>query len=91
MLQETADEFLCLQCFLVPFPLVILVFEGDFAVFEVDDAFVADGNSKDVARQVFQGFVALSDRLDVDDPVGAPDFLRHLLEHLGMLLERIAG
>ena len=51
-------------------------------VFEADDALVADGNSKNVARQVFQGFPALSDRLDVVDPIALPDFLRNLLKQL---------
>lgn len=90
MLQETTHELLSLQGFLTPPASVIPVAEGDFAVSECYNAFVGDGDAEDVERQVFERGFSFAHGFDVDETIGAPDFLWHLVEEFGILFECIA-
>lgn len=70
VLQEPADACLGsdgadLEC---PGPGV-LVWESDPAIFESEDAVVADGHPKDVRRQRLEGLSASTNRLTMHDPV----------------------
>ena len=50
----------------------VFVFEGDAVVFDVEDAVVANGNTKDVRREIFEGNLAATDRLTVNHPGFGP-------------------
>ncbi len=51
---------------------------------------VADGNAKDVRREIFERAFARTDRTTIDDPALFPGLRRHLAKQLQLLLlERI--
>jgi hypothetical protein len=74
VLEETADEFFSgdggelelLGC-------GIFVLEGDFAIFEIEDTVIADGDAKDVRSEVLEGSQTAADRFAMNDPVFVPD------------------
>ncbi|MCG8606830.1 hypothetical protein MJD09_17825 [bacterium] len=52
-------------------------------VLEADDSLVADSDSEDIRRQIFESTVAFTNGLDMNDPVSLPDFFGDLLKQLG--------
>jgi hypothetical protein len=84
VLQEPADEFLgCDGADLESPGLGVLVFEGDPAVFESEDAVVADRHTKDVRREILEGLSASANRLTMDNPVLFPDRRGDKVKHRG--------
>jgi hypothetical protein len=53
---------------LVSFGLTVLITKGDLAVFEFEDAVVAEGDSEDIGGKIFEGSLAAADGLTVNDP-----------------------
>ena len=63
--------------------LGVLVCEGDPAVFESEDAVVADRHTKDVRRERREGLSASANRLTMDHPVLFPDRRGDTVNHRG--------
>ncbi|MCG3158995.1 MAG: hypothetical protein DKINENOH_05643 [bacterium] len=51
---------------------------------------VADGNAKDVRREILERAFAGTNRPAIDDPIFFPSLRRHLAKQLRLLLERVA-
>ena len=49
-----------------------LLLKRDVAIFQCENAVVADGHAKDVRRKIAQGVLTTADGLTVDDPVDLP-------------------
>lgn len=62
----------------------ILVGESDLAIFEGEDAAIADGDAKDVRSEVFEGGLAGANGLRVNDPGFAPDLWVKEMEEIGL-------
>jgi hypothetical protein len=60
------------------------VAEGHFAVCQLEDAMVADGDAEDVWSEILQGGQATAHRLAVDDPILLPDCVRDLGKAVGL-------
>ena len=70
MLQETPDEFLCLQRAGTIFSAVgILVSKGDLPIFHLEDTPISERHTEDVGRQVLERCHAIAHRLAVNDPI----------------------
>jgi hypothetical protein len=72
MLKEAVDEFLDGQGAELGLAGVGLVTEGDLVVLDLDDAAIAESDTKDVRGEVLEGDAALADGLAVDDPLLFP-------------------
>jgi len=68
--------------------LAVLITKGDLAVFELEEAVVAEGHAEDIGSEIFQGGLAAADRLTIDDPILVPD-LRGQLGVEGSFLEGV--
>jgi hypothetical protein len=62
----------------------VLVGECDLAIFEREDAAIADGNAKDVRSEVFEGGLARAYGLRVNDPIFAPNLRVKEMEEIGL-------
>lgn len=62
----------------------ILAGDRDLSIIEREDATIADGNSKDVRREVFEGGQAGAGGLRVDDPIIEPDLRFSEIEEVGL-------
>lgn len=60
-----------------------LVLKSDLAILQLEDALIADGNSKDSRGKLSEGVLAPADWLTVHDPVLFPDLLIDLREQVG--------
>ena len=90
MLEEAADELRGREGGeFLSFGLAILITKGDLAVFEFEDAVVAQSHAKDIGSEIFQGGLAAADRLTINDPILVPD-LRWQLEVEGSFPEGVA-
>jgi hypothetical protein len=74
---------------LVSFGLTVLITKGDLAVFEFEDAVVAEGDTEDVGGEIFESSLAAADGLTIDDPILLPDLRWHLWVE-GSFLEGVA-
>ena len=86
MLQETADEFFSGQRAepgLAGFG--VLIAKGHLAIFQFQDAVVADGNPENVSGEVLHGGSSISDQLTVHNPVLLPDGFGNVIEEIGLL------
>lgn len=84
VLQETGDELFDGHGF--DFPLLgfaVFVFESDHAVFELEQALVADGNLENIRRQILERVLAGAYWLEVNDPLLFPGFRRDGVEEFG--------
>ncbi len=72
VLKETVDEFLGGQRAELGLARVGFVAERDLVVFDLDDATIAEGNAKDVGREILEGSAAVADRLAMHDPILLP-------------------
>jgi hypothetical protein len=85
MLQEAVDELVRLQGTQVGLTSVgIAVAEGDLVVLQADQAAIANGDAKDIRREVLEGLEAIPDRLAVYDPVLFPDRRRDEVKAVGL-------
>ena len=85
MLEEAADEFHDFEGEDSRAVAVRLAIANENrAILDIDDARVGDGDFKDVGSQVFEASLAGGYRLRIDVPVDVPDFLRDLIEELGV-------
>jgi len=66
----------------------VLVGECDLAIFEREDAAIADGDAKDVRSEVFDGGLARAYGLRVNDPIFAPNLRVKEMEEIA-LFERV--
>ena len=90
MLEEAADELLGRQggsLLLLGFP--ILIAKSDLAVFEFEDAVVAQGHAEDIGGEIFESRLAAADRFTINDPILLPDLRWHLWVE-GSFLEGVA-
>ena len=69
----------------------VLVGECDQAIFEREDAAIADGDAKDVRSEVFEGGGACAYRLRVNDPIFAPNLRVKEPEEIGILMVVVAA
>jgi hypothetical protein len=84
VLQEPADAYLgCDGADLESPGLGVLVCEGAPAVFESEEAVVADRHTKDVRRERLEGLRASANRLTMDNPVLFPDRRGDKVKHGG--------
>ena len=60
-----------------------LVLKSDVAILQLEDALIADGNSKDIRGKISEGLLATADWLTVHDPVLFPYVLIDLSEQVG--------
>ena len=74
---------------LVRFGLAVLITKSDLAVFEFEDAVVAEGDAEDIGGEIFESSLAAADRLTIDDPILLPDLRWHLWVE-GSFLEGVA-
>ena len=72
MLQETVDEFLGGQRAELGLARVGFVTERDLVVLHLDDAAVAERNTKDVGGEILERGAAIADRLAMHDPLLLP-------------------
>src|SRR5262245_26617461 len=63
----------------------VLILKRDLAIFQRDDAIVADGHANDVRGQIAKGVLATADGLAVHDPVLAPGALIDEREQLSLM------
>ena len=85
MLQETADEFFSGQraeSGLASFG--VLIAKDHLAIFQFQDAVVADGNPENVSGEVLHGGSSIADRLRVHNPVLLPDGFGNVIEEIGL-------
>ena len=80
MLQEAVDEFLGGQRAEFGLARVGLVTECDLVVLDLDDATVAEGDTKNVGGKILEGDAAIADGLAVNDPILFPHRSRHVRE-----------
>jgi hypothetical protein len=89
MLQKAADELRGREGGeFLSFGWAILITKGDLAVFEFEDAVVAQGHAEDIGGEIFQGGLAAADGLTINDPILVPD-RRWQLEVEGSFLEGV--
>jgi len=62
----------------------VLVLKRDVAIFQRENAVVADGNAKDIRRKIAEGVLATADGLTVYDPVNLPYGLIDKREEVGL-------
>ena len=60
------------------FGLTVLITKGDLAVFEFEDAVVAEGDSEDIGGKISEGSLAAADGLTANDPILLPGQRRDL-------------
>ena len=72
VLEKALDEAQGVQGHGFPGLFPRFVAEGDLTVLHADEPPVGQGDAVDVGRQIFQGGVAITDRLTVHDPRGGP-------------------
>jgi hypothetical protein len=85
MLQETADEFFSGQFAesgLAGFG--VLIAKSHLAIFQFQDAVVADGHPENVSGEVLHGGSSIADRLTVHNPILFPDGFGNVVEEIGL-------
>ena len=85
--QEASDEFVGLQAYglVGNAGLVVLVGEGHFAVFDLHESMVGNGDAVGVAREVIDdGAGSGEGRLSIDDPLGLTALIEEIPEDLGL-------
>ena len=85
MLQETADEFFSGQraeSGLAGFG--VLIAKGHLAIFQFQDAMVADGHPENVSGEVLHGGSSIADRLTVHNPALLPDGFGNVVEEISL-------
>ena len=78
VLKETMDEFLGGQRAEPGLTRVGCVAEGDLVILHVHDAAIAEGDAKDVGREILEGDAAIADGLAMHHPVLLPHFRRNV-------------
>ena len=68
--------------------MAVLITKSDLAVFEFEDAVVAQGHAEDIGGEIFESRWAAADGLTINDPILVPD-LRGQLEVEGSFLEGV--
>jgi len=79
VLQEAPDKFFRRECpGLELFGLTVAILKRDVAVFQFQQAPVADGNAEDVRRQILERPLAGADGPTIDDPILFPGYARRV-------------
>ena len=74
MLQEAMDELMSSEgAMFFRTGLGVAITKGHTVILELEETVVAEGNTKDVRRQVLQGIETGTHRFTVDNPVLLPD------------------
>jgi len=64
--------------------LGVLVLEGDLAIYELEDAVVADRHTKDVGSHIVSGMRSTADRFTMHHPVLFPEVVGDKVKHGGL-------
>jgi hypothetical protein len=89
VLEEAANELLRVESAALELRgSAIFVREGDPAIFKLEDAIVANGDTKYIGSEILEGMLAGANGLGVDDPFFVPDLGIDLSKEIG-LLEKI--